>query len=150
VQPIGEQPGIAKLPCNGQPQSDSPDSFPSVDLLHPGGVHSHRISAPLRSPHIVGENGLPSTSCAASHPPPHAGDSAALAFDFWLDCGNVDAVTAAALLSAPRENVFEGYDIATVVNRVANDRPALFEPIAECSRPLRFTPGMSGDPRRLR
>ena len=26
------------------------------------------------------------------------------AFDFWLDCANVDAVTAAALLTAPRED----------------------------------------------
>jgi hypothetical protein len=31
------------------------------------------------------------------------------AFDFWLDCANGDAVTAAALLTAPREDFFEAY-----------------------------------------
>ena len=64
------------------------------------------------------------------------------AFDFWLDCANVDAVTAAALLTAPREDFFEAYEISTAVNRVANDRPALLEPIAQSPPPARFTPTM--------
>src|SRR5437762_6116276 len=37
------------------------------------------------------------------------------AFDFWLDCANVDATTAAALLTAPREDFFEAYEISTAV-----------------------------------
>jgi hypothetical protein len=59
-----------------------------------------------------------------------------------LDCANVDAVTAAALLTAPREDFFEAYEISTAVNRVANDRPALLEPIAQSPTPARFTPTM--------
>src|SRR5262249_43610746 len=62
------------------------------------------------------------------------------AFDFWLDCANVDAVTAAALLTAPREDFFEAYEISTAVDRVANDRPAPLEPIAQSPTPARFTP----------
>ena len=64
------------------------------------------------------------------------------ASDFWLDCANVDAVTAAALLTAPREDFFEAYEISTAVNRVANNRPALLEPIAQSPTPARFTPTM--------
>jgi putative SOS response-associated peptidase YedK len=47
------------------------------------------------------------------------------AFDFWLDCANMDPVIAAALLTAPREDFFEAYEISAAVKRVANDRPAL-------------------------
>jgi putative SOS response-associated peptidase YedK len=39
------------------------------------------------------------------------------ALDFWLDCANVEAVTAAALLTAPREDFFEACEISTAVNR---------------------------------
>jgi len=61
------------------------------------------------------------------------------AFDFGLDCANVDAVTAAALLTAPREDFFEAYEISTAVDRVTNDRPAVLEPIAQSPTPARFT-----------
>jgi len=60
------------------------------------------------------------------------------AFDFWLDCANVDALTAAALLTAPREDFFEAYEISTAVNRVANDGPKLIEPLA--AQPAPATP----------
>ena len=53
------------------------------------------------------------------------------AFDFWLDCRNVDALTAAALLVPAREGFFEAYEISTAVNRVANDTPAVLEPAPE-------------------
>jgi len=91
---------------------------------------------------------LPSASCAASHPPPHAGDPREV-FDLWLDCANVDAVIAAALLTGPREDFFEAYEISTAVNGVANDRPALLEPIAQSPTPARFTPPCRR-PRKLR
>jgi len=67
------------------------------------------------------------------------------ASDFWLDCANVDAVIAAALLTAPREDFFKAYEISTAVNCVANDRPVLFEPIAQSPTPARFTPTIAGD-----
>jgi putative SOS response-associated peptidase YedK len=50
------------------------------------------------------------------------------AFDFWLD-PNVDALTAAALLTPPRDDLFDAYEISTAVNRVANDDPRVLEPV---------------------
>jgi putative SOS response-associated peptidase YedK len=50
------------------------------------------------------------------------------AFDFWLDCANVDAATAAAILAPARPGLLEAYEVSTAVNRVANDSPALIEP----------------------
>jgi hypothetical protein len=58
----------------------------------------------------VGENGLPSALCAA---------------------------TAATSLAVPREGFFEGCEISAAVNRAANDRPALLEPIAQSPTPAR-------------
>ena len=108
-----------------------------------GGVHSHFCAASFGTDvRHVSENGLPSASCTAPirHRMPVI--LPLEAFDFWLDCANVDAVTAAALLTAPREDFFEAYEISTAVNRVANDRPALLEPIAQSPTPARFTPTM--------
>jgi putative SOS response-associated peptidase YedK len=52
------------------------------------------------------------------------------AFDLWLDCANVDAVTAAALIAPAREDLLQAYEISTAVNRVANDDAKLVEPLA--------------------
>jgi putative SOS response-associated peptidase YedK len=52
------------------------------------------------------------------------------AFDLWLDCLNVDANTAAALLGPAPEDLFEAYEISTAVNRVTNDHPGLLKPVA--------------------
>ncbi len=52
------------------------------------------------------------------------------AFDFWLDCANVDAEMAATLLVPAPEDLFEAYEISTAVNRVANDGPDLLKPVA--------------------
>ena len=52
------------------------------------------------------------------------------AFDFWLDCRNVDALTAAALLAPAREGLLDAYEISPAVNRAANDEPALIEPVS--------------------
>jgi putative SOS response-associated peptidase YedK len=57
------------------------------------------------------------------------------AFDFWLDCNNVDALTAAALLVPAREGFFEAYEISTAVNRVANDTAAVLEPAPDVPAP---------------
>jgi putative SOS response-associated peptidase YedK len=50
------------------------------------------------------------------------------AFDMWLDCGNVDAKIAEALIAPAPEGLLEVYEISSAVNRVANDSPALLEP----------------------
>jgi putative SOS response-associated peptidase YedK len=51
------------------------------------------------------------------------------AFELWLDTANVDAVTAAALLTPAPEDLLEAYEISTAVNRVANDSAKLIEPV---------------------
>ena len=53
------------------------------------------------------------------------------AFDLWLDCQNVDAETAAALIAPAPEGILEVYPVSTAVNRTANDAPALIERVEE-------------------
>jgi putative SOS response-associated peptidase YedK len=50
------------------------------------------------------------------------------AFDLWLDCDNVDAETAAALLVPAREELLDFYPVSPAVGRVVNDGPDLIEP----------------------
>lgn len=49
------------------------------------------------------------------------------AFDLWLDCANVDAEMAAALIVPASETLLEAYEVSTAVNRTANDNPKLVE-----------------------
>jgi putative SOS response-associated peptidase YedK len=49
------------------------------------------------------------------------------AFNLWLDCANVDAETAAALVAPAPEDLLEAYEVSTAVNRAANDDPKLIE-----------------------
>jgi putative SOS response-associated peptidase YedK len=57
------------------------------------------------------------------------------AFDLWLDCAKVDAETAAALIAPAPESLFEAYEISTVVNRTANDSPAIIAPLGSQPAP---------------
>jgi putative SOS response-associated peptidase YedK len=50
------------------------------------------------------------------------------AFDLWLDCANVEADVAAALIRPADDALLEAYEIPTAVNRVANDSEALLQP----------------------
>jgi len=50
------------------------------------------------------------------------------AFDAWLDCGKVDAETAAALIAPPREEALEAYEVSPAVNHVVNDSADLIAP----------------------
>lgn len=52
------------------------------------------------------------------------------AFDLWLDCDRVDALTAAALIAPAPDNLLEAHEVSLAVNRAANDSPALIEPLA--------------------
>ena len=64
------------------------------------------------------------------------------AFDIWLDCANVDAETATALLVSAPEDTFAPHEVSTAVNRTANDSAELIEPLppgaaeAEEARPV--------------
>jgi putative SOS response-associated peptidase YedK len=58
------------------------------------------------------------------------------AFDLWLDCANVDALTAAAFIVPAPEGLLEAYPVSTAVNRAANDGPELIAPVtAEAAVP---------------
>jgi putative SOS response-associated peptidase YedK len=57
------------------------------------------------------------------------------AFDFWLDCTRVDALTAAALIAPAPENLFEAYEISSAVNHTANDSPAVIAPLGSVPEP---------------
>lgn len=57
------------------------------------------------------------------------------AFDLWLNCAEVDATTAAALIQPAQEDLFEAYEISTAVNRTANDSPKLMEPVVAPAEP---------------
>ena len=51
------------------------------------------------------------------------------AFNLWLNCTDVDAKTAEALIAPAPEGLLEAYEISTAVNRTANDNPKLLEPV---------------------
>jgi len=51
------------------------------------------------------------------------------AFDLWLDCSAVDALTAAAFLVPAPDSLLEAYEVSTAVNRAANDGPELIAPV---------------------
>ena len=67
------------------------------------------------------------------------------AFDFWLDCDNVDATSATALMTPAPDNALEMHEVSAAVNKAANDTPELIEPatntvetlVAPASRPKR-------------
>jgi putative SOS response-associated peptidase YedK len=67
-------------------------------------------------------------ACAAVHErmpvivPPEA-------FDFWLDCANVDATMASALIAPTPEGFLEVVEVSPAVNRVVNDSPELIAPV---------------------
>lgn len=50
------------------------------------------------------------------------------AFDFWLDCANVDEKAAAALIAPAPEGSMEVYEVSPAVGRVANVLPELVDP----------------------
>jgi putative SOS response-associated peptidase YedK len=50
------------------------------------------------------------------------------AFELWLDCANVEADVAAALIRPADDALLEAYEISPAVNRVANDSEALIVP----------------------
>ena len=52
------------------------------------------------------------------------------AFDLWLDCANVDADIAAALIAPADDRLLEAHPVSPAVNRVANDSEALIAPLS--------------------
>src|SRR6202050_3860450 len=51
------------------------------------------------------------------------------AFDLWLDCANVEADVAAALIAPADEALLEGYEGSAAGERAANDSAALIAPV---------------------
>ena len=50
------------------------------------------------------------------------------AFDLWLDCRAVDAMTATALIAPAQAGLFDAYEVSPAVNRADNDGPQLLAP----------------------
>ena len=57
------------------------------------------------------------------------------AFNLWLDCANVDAITASALIAPAPEDLLEASPVSTAVNRTANDNAGLLEPVDADAQP---------------
>jgi hypothetical protein len=62
------------------------------------------------------------------------------AFDLWLDCANVEADVAAALIAPADEGLLEVYEVSTAVNRVVNDTAALIAPVLAGAAPAATSP----------
>jgi putative SOS response-associated peptidase YedK len=69
------------------------------------------------------------------------------AFDLWLDCTNVEADVAAALIRPAADDLLEAYEISTAVNRVANDSEALLEPLSAAAVATRPQPAKPKKPK---
>jgi hypothetical protein len=69
------------------------------------------------------------------------------AFNLWLDCTNVDAETAAALITPAPDNLLEAHEISTAVNRTANDNSKLIEPFSRRSTLSRVRSGRAAHAR---
>jgi putative SOS response-associated peptidase YedK len=76
------------------------------------------------------------------------------AFDLWLDCANVEADVAIALIRPADDALLEAYEISSAVNRVANDSETLLAPapaggaVVEKSEPV--APAKSAKPRKTK
>jgi len=57
------------------------------------------------------------------------------AFNLWLDCAKVDAMTATALIAPAPAGLLECYEVSPAVNRVANDSAELIAPAVAGSNP---------------
>ena len=68
------------------------------------------------------------------------------AFDLWLNCAEVDAQTAAALITPAPDDLFEAYPVSTDVNRVANDNAKLLEPLVAGAEPAPAAPSSASKP----
>jgi putative SOS response-associated peptidase YedK len=62
------------------------------------------------------------------------------AFDLWLNCAEVDAETAAALIAPAPDDLLEAHPVSTDVNRVANDNARLLDRVA-AEEPAPARPG---------
>jgi putative SOS response-associated peptidase YedK len=68
------------------------------------------------------------------------------AFDLWLDCANVEADVAAALIRPAADGLLEAYEVSPAVNRVANDSDALLVPLS--AQPAASAPAPQPKPKK--
>lgn len=69
------------------------------------------------------------------------------AFDLWLNCGEVDARTAEALIRSAPDDLLEAWPVSTAVNRTANDNAALILPLDLSATPAPKPPKAVARPR---
>jgi putative SOS response-associated peptidase YedK len=74
------------------------------------------------------------------------------AFDLWLNCANVEADVAAALIRPAPETLLEAYVISPAVNRVVNDSAALIAPLTDAdtaaAQPVMSAPATRAKPKK--
>ena len=69
------------------------------------------------------------------------------AFDLWLNCGEVDARTAEALIAPAPDDLLEAWPVSPAVNRTANDNAALILPLDLSAAPAPMPPKPKAAPR---
>jgi putative SOS response-associated peptidase YedK len=69
-------------------------------------------------------------------------------FGVWLDCKNVDAQTAMALVAPVRDDLVQAHEVSTRVNRVTNDTPDLIEEVSESEKAAAAAPSPVAKTRR--
>ena len=72
------------------------------------------------------------------------------AFDLWLNCGEVDARTAEALIAPAPDDLLEAWPVSAAVNRTANDNAALILPLDRSAAPAPKPPKPTARPRSKR
>jgi putative SOS response-associated peptidase YedK len=75
------------------------------------------------------------------------------AFDLWLDCANVEADVAVALIRPAADSLLEVHEVSTAVNRVANDSDALIKPFTAPAVPeqtMAEAPAKKAKPKKLK
>jgi putative SOS response-associated peptidase YedK len=70
------------------------------------------------------------------------------AFDLWLNCAEVDATTAAALIAPAPDDAVEAYPVSADVNRVANDNAKLLERATPSELPPSRLPARAARPKK--
>jgi putative SOS response-associated peptidase YedK len=70
------------------------------------------------------------------------------AFDLWLDCADVDALTATAMLAPTQPGLLDAWEISSAVNRADNDGPQLLEPLSSAPVPQPAAPASKRAPRK--
>jgi hypothetical protein len=72
------------------------------------------------------------------------------AFEFWLDCANVEAETAASLIVRAPDGLLEAFPVSPAVNRATSDYADLIAPVPSGPSPPVAPEPQAGAPKKRR